>query len=162
MNNEALRVTKTLKPVELWIHPEGCVIGSIYLRARASEDVGEEGPEAVLNRAEPFLALKCEAPDEQRFYSKRSIIRVQYRGESPAGEGTPSALACRLYMMDGSIVGGVINEFLLPAHRRLFDYINHRSEAFIRLYLDGDQICLVNKAYVVRVCSEEGNARPDR
>ncbi len=154
MDNEALRIPKKLHHVELWTHPEGRVAGSIYLHLQSNQHAGEERPEEVLNQPEPFLVLRCYAPEELRFYNKKSIIRVQYRGTPSAASPDLVTLGCRLHMMDGCILSGVIKEFLLPAHRRLFDYINHSGEAFIKLHLASGEVCLINKAYIVRVSAD--------
>lgn len=170
MDSESLRIPKKLQAVALWIHPEGKVIGSIYRHLQSSAHDGPEQPQEILNQPDPFLILKCDAPDEVRFYNKRCVIRVQYRDElsdwsSPlatsdwrahtaecsATPGNLVTIGCWLHMMDGSILSGVIRECVPPAHRRLFDYINNNAEAFIKLYLESGDICLVNKRYIVRV-----------
>lgn len=157
MDNEALRVAKLLKPVELWIHPEGRVVGSIYLRAQSGHHAGLEQPQEILNQSESFLVLRGDPPDEPRFYSKRSVIRVEYRDDSPVDSPELVTLHCRLHMMDGSILIGAIKEILPPARQRLFDYINNVSEAFIKLYLESDGVCLINKAYIVRISPDRGD-----
>jgi hypothetical protein len=58
-------------------------------------------------------------------------------------------------MMDGSLLIGTIKESLPPEHARLFDYININNESFIKLHLENDEICLINKAYIVRVAPRD-------
>jgi hypothetical protein len=169
MDNDALRIPKKLQQVELWIHPEGRVIGSVYLHLQSSQHAGEEKPEEMLNQPEPFLVLKCNTPEELRFYNKKSIVRVHYYDDqaaptvmmtlgshlhairSSAASAGLETLGCSLYMTDGSVITGAIKEFLLPGQDRLFDYINGGEEAFIKLHLESGDVCLINKAYIVRV-----------
>jgi hypothetical protein len=154
MDSESLRIPKMLQPVELWVHPEGRVLGSLYLHLESDEHAGAEKPQDALNQADPFLVLKCDPPEEVRFYNKRSIVRLSYQDAPPCEVADLVTLGCCLYMMDGSLIAGAIKEHLPPAHRRLYDYINNVREAFIKVHMEGGHICLVNKAYVVRLSAD--------
>ncbi len=161
MDSESLRIPKKLQQVALWVHPEGRIVGSLYLHLRSNEHAGEEKPQEILNQADPFLVLKGEPPEEVRFYNKRSIVRVSYQDAPPRETADLVTLRCRLYMMDGSMIAGAIKEPLPPAHRRLYDYINNVREAFIKVHMEGTDVCLINKAYVVRLNPEqEAAAQP--
>ncbi len=151
MDKEALRIPKKLKQITLWVHPEGRAIGSIFLHHQSNRYAGEEKPFEVLNHPDPFLVLKTDHPEEFRFYNKRSLVRAQY--EDDATDDIPDVvhLPCQLHMMDGSLLSGEIRESLPPEHARLLDYININNESFIKLHLENDEVCLVNKAYIVRV-----------
>jgi len=146
-------IPKALRQVTLWVHPEGRVIGSLFLSFHTKNGPGVEDPCAVLNEATPFFVLQRAEPEELRFYNKRAIIRVEYQEEEmPSEEGTGiKTLYCQVSLMDGSLIEGVVRYPLPPSHERLYDYLNLSKERFAKLYLEDGNICLVNKAYIVCV-----------
>lgn len=154
MTNEHLIVPKTLKQVTLWVHPEGRVIGGIYLRKHSSTHAGEELPLEALNRPEPFIVFKREDPNELRFYSRKSIIRVEYPGKDNQITRAIRPLPCRLQMMDGSLISGTIEEPLHPNKARLLDYLNGTEDRFIKLNVDTNT-ALINKSYIIHVYVEK-------
>ena len=83
MLRDRLKIPKKLKLVTLWVHPEGRVVGSLFLRPQSANRAGEEEPLEVLNTADPFLVLKRDQPDELRFYNKSSVVRVEYDDDGP-------------------------------------------------------------------------------
>ncbi len=151
MNSNPLRVSKTQKEVSLWVHPEGRVSGAIYLRGESAEYAKERASEAF-NQTSPFIVLSCMGPDNTRFYSKRGIVRIEYEDadERPVTEGV-AEFGCSLTMMDGSTITGTIIEVLKPESARLYDYLNITEHRFIKIHLQNNEICLINKAYIVRV-----------
>ena len=158
MTTDHLKIPKTLKEVILWVHPEGRVVGSLFLREQSVHHAGAEEPLEVLNQGEHFVVLQREEPTELRFYNRASIIRVEYPGDKPPCDGAQGtkALPCQLNMMDGSLIAGTICEPLPPDHSRLFDYLNRDPDRFIRIYLDEQTVCLVNKAYIIQVSPPPG------
>ena len=151
MTASILKINKTPHQVRLWVHPEGLVIGSLFLKQDDAEQVPEESPYEVINQSEPFVVLKRDQPDEVRFYNRSSIIRVEYTASEKDIEPNPTTLHCRLMMMDGSILEGHISEELPADQSRLYDYLNKTSDRFIRLFLNDKEICLVNKSYIIQV-----------
>lgn len=149
MDSEILKIPKRLKQVMLWIHPEGQVIGSLFLREQSMEHTGCEKPLEVLNQDQPFIVLKRDDPDDLRFYNRASIIRIEYEEASNNSEVKP--LPCRLHMMDGSIIDGAIREELSPDQARLYDYINQKDDRFIKVHTNDSEVCLVNKSYIIRI-----------
>ncbi|MFW5452310.1 hypothetical protein [Thioalkalivibrio sulfidiphilus] len=153
MDSEALKIPKKLKHVRLWVHPEGPVVGAIFLHCQSDHHEGEERPEEAMNGPEPFFVFRGGSDDDLRFYNKHAVVRLEYTPEP--GQGVPEgsvALRTRLHLMDGSTLEGVIREMLVPEHARLFDYVNIFEDRFVRLFMDDDAtITLVNKAYIVRV-----------
>lgn len=148
---DTLNVKKTQKEVRLWIHPDGLVIGAIFLRLKSTEPSAQEGPQDVLNKAEPFLVCRRSDPDEIRFYNRSAIIRVEYEDpQEPAGKDT-TQIPCRLTMMDGSVIEGTIIETLPAEYSRLYDYLNQDQDRFLRIYTGRTDICLINKAYITQV-----------
>jgi hypothetical protein len=152
-HNQRYMIPKTLRQVTLWVHPEGRVIGSLFLSFHTKNGPGVEDPCAVLNEAASFLVLQRAEPEELRFYNKRAIIRVEYpEEETPSEEGTGiKTLHCQVSLMDGSLIEGVVRYPLPPNHERLYDYLNLSKERFAKLYLEDGNVCLVNKAYIVCV-----------
>jgi hypothetical protein len=151
--HQHLKIPKTLKQVTLWIHPEGRVIGSLFLSLQSKYSSGAEAPLETLNHPDPFLVLKREDADELRFYNKSSIVRVEYSKDcQPLSEGL-QILPCRLYLMDGSMVAGTVRRALPPDHSRLYDYLNMHDERFAEIYTEDDVVCLINKSYIVYVTS---------
>ena len=150
MNNDHLIVPKSLKQVTLWVHPEGRVLGYIYLRKHSALHAGEELPLEALNRPEPFIVIKREAPTELRFYNRKSIIRVEYAGLDKQQKRAVRPLTCLLQMMDGSLISGAIEESLHPNRARLLDYLNNPDDMFIKLHIESNTT-LVNKSYVIHV-----------
>jgi hypothetical protein len=144
-----LKIPKKLRQVTLWVHPEGRLVGSLFLNLQSKKYTGGEEPLEVLNQADPFLVCKRADPDELRFYNKASIVHVEYHEETlPPSEGV-EPLQCRLYMMDGAIIEGSIRRLLPPGRSRLYDYLNMDDEQFIKLYVENGNVCLVNKSYIV-------------
>jgi hypothetical protein len=146
--NSHLKIPKKLKRVTLWIHPEGRVIGSLFLHLQNKYANGEETPRDILNHPAPFIVLQREDPDEIRFYNRASIVRVEYPLEQPLTDDSIMPLACRLYMMDGSIIVGSVKQPLPPGSARLYDYLNLGEERFVEIHVDESTICLVNKSYI--------------
>jgi hypothetical protein len=143
-----LQIPKKLKRVTLWIHPEGRVVGSLFLDLQKKYTAGEEAPRELLNRAVPFIVLEREDPDELRFYNRAAIVRVEYPLETPLAEDCIEPLQCRLYMMDGSMIAGSVRQSLPPGNARLYDYLNLGEERFVEIHTEGRQVCLVNKSYI--------------
>ncbi|MFO7604283.1 MAG: hypothetical protein R6X06_10790 [Gammaproteobacteria bacterium] len=151
MTASNLIISKTPHQVRLWVHPEGLVIGSLFLRQDDTEQVAQESAYEVINQDSPFVVLKREQPDEVRFYNRSSIIRVEYTATGQDIDSQATTLHCRLLMMDGSVLEGSINEVLPADQSRLYDYLNKSSVRFIRLFLNARDICLVNKSYIIQV-----------
>jgi hypothetical protein len=157
-SNHRYKIPKALRQVTLWVHPEGRVIGSLFLSYHTKNGPGMEDPCTVINDAAPFLVLQRTDPEELRFYNKRAIIRVEYQeAATPPQEGVKT-LHCQLSLMDGSRIGGIVRHLLPPSHARLYDYLNIADEQFAKLYLEDGNVCLVNKAYVV--CGSPFTAQP--
>lgn len=152
MSADILKVPKSKRKVSLWVHPEGQVIGSLFVRQQSPHHAGEESPAELLNEDHPFIVLEKENPEQLRFYNRNSIIRVEYSEESPS-EADP--ISCQVNMMDGSVIEGTIREDLPPEHSRLFDYLNLDNTRFIKLYLTDDQVYLVNKSYIINVTTSD-------
>ncbi|NOX91747.1 MAG: hypothetical protein GXP18_04655 [Gammaproteobacteria bacterium] len=155
MNNDILKVPKKLRLVTLWVHPEGRVIGSIYLRTQSPNHAGSEQPLEALNACESFLVFNRDEPAELRFYNIKSVIRIEYAAtgdDETADNGTTNnPMHCHLQLMDGSCIDGSIRECLPPDHARLLDYLNRSNEAFIKVYMEDGLIFLINKSYINHV-----------
>lgn len=150
--DKPLKIAKALRHVSMWVHPEGLVSGSIFVTI--GEETGtQEDPRYVLNDDSPFLVLKRSNPDELRFYNRASITRVEYEDEKPDGDKY-THLSCRVHLMDGSVIDGDIVEVLPNDHERLYDYLNQGQERFIRLYTSDNEICMVNKSYIIQVANQ--------
>lgn len=150
-SNENLKIPKKQKQVTLWIHPEGRVIGSLFLSLHSESSDTEEAPLEALNHPKSFLALRRDDSNELRFYNKSSIVRVEHCQEQSDELGKINLIACRLCLMDGSIIEGAIKRALPPDHARLYDYLNMHDERFAEVYIEKDIVCLVNKSYIVYV-----------
>lgn len=150
MSTDILKVPKTKCKVSLWVHPEGQVIGSLFVREQSPHHAGEETPQEVLNEETPFVVLEKTNPEQLRFYNRNAIIRVEYLEDTTAGA---SPLHCSLNMMDGSVIEGTIRENLPDEYSRLFDYLNKDNERFIKVYTSDNEVCLVNKSYIINVTS---------
>ncbi len=159
-----LKIPKRLKPLTLWIHPEGRVGASLFLDLQGKHGGEEEELLDILNQRAPFLVLKREDSHELRFYNKAFIIRAEYHEESPSQPMGIALLPCRLHLSDGSIIEGSVREALRPESSRLFDFLNLNDRAFAKIHIEQGNVCLVNKAYVVSVTplSNHNGADPDR
>ena len=151
MTASILKINKTPHQVRLWVHPEGLVVGSLFLKQDDAEQQPEESPNEVINQADPFVVLRREQPDEVRFYNRSSIIRVEYAASENDIEDNATTLHCRLMMMDGSMLEGYISETLPADQSRFYDYLNKTNVRFIRLFLNNKEVCLVNKSYIIQV-----------
>ena len=146
-----LKVSKKLCAVTLWVHPEGRVVGSLFLREQSSDYGGTEQPLEALNRCQSFLVFKVDEPDELRFYNIKSVIRVEYGSTDSDLSTEVDPMQCHLHMMDGSLIHGTVFESLPPDHARLLDYLNRGEESFIKVHVEGDLIYLINKSYINHV-----------
>lgn len=77
VSKNILKVEKLLKEVTLWIHPEGPVGGSLYLRPEDGHNTAEL-PVDILKQDDPFVVLKSNIGEDIRFYNPASIIRAIY------------------------------------------------------------------------------------
>ena len=157
MTVNKLKIPKTEKQVSLWVHPEGLVICSLYLREESNELPGGEEPLEVLNQNMPFVVVRLEKPDQLRFYNQSSIIRVEYELDSNTSKPSSDqpTIGCCLHMMDGSIIDGTIREALPADRARLFDYLNKEKDRFLRIYTSDTELCLINKSYINHVTLTE-------
>ncbi|HSB71797.1 MAG TPA: hypothetical protein VLT62_20905 [Candidatus Methylomirabilis sp.] len=151
MLRERLRIPKRLKQVTLWVHPEGRVVGFLFLRPQSANRPGAEEPAEVLNTSEPFLVLKRDGPEELRFYNKASVVRVEYAEEEAESLPSVEPLSCTLHLMDGSLIAGTIRKALPPDRARLFDYLNLQDERFVKIHSGDGSVCVVNKSYIACV-----------
>ena len=160
--NHRYMIPKALRQVTLWVHPEGRVIGSLFLSFHTKNGPRGEDPCTVLNETAPFLVLQRTAPEELRFYNKRAIVRVEYHAEEtlPTEGAGITTLHCQVSLMDGSLIDGVVQYPLPPNHERLYDYLNLSKERFAKLSLEDGSICLVNKAYIVCVSHLQHGVEP--
>jgi hypothetical protein len=154
VENDILKVPKKLRPVTLWVHPEGRVIGSIYLRTQSPHHAGSEQPLEALNACESFLVFNRDEPAELRFYNIKSVIRIEYTASEDdiaETDAESNPMRCHLQLMDGSYIDGSIRESLPPNHARLLDYLNRADENFIKVHMDDGMVYLINKSYVNHV-----------
>lgn len=149
-DTQTLRVPKNLRPVVLWVHPEGRVVGSLFVHRQSVHHPGEETPLEVLNRDAPFVVVRRDDPEETRFYNRASIIRLELEEVSRPPLETVRPLVCILHMMDGSVLEGTVMKSMPPDRARLFDLLN-QPEPFVKLYLQDQRAILINKAYVMYV-----------
>lgn len=149
MYPDSLKIEKKLKEVTLWIHPEGVVLGQLFVRTQSAESAEEEQPIEVLNGPEPFVVLRREEPNSICFYNKNSIVRVEYDFEDGSCIPDINPLECTLRMMDGSHIQGVIRRPLRPDRARLLDYLNLTEERFVKVESPDGRVYLVNKPYIV-------------
>lgn len=154
MSTDILKVPKLKQQVTLWVHPEGQVVGSLFVREQSPDHAGAEEPLEVLNADVPFVVLQKESPQELRFYNKNSIIRIEYTADNNTDDEL-TILSCKLSMMDGSVIEGTIREILPPEYSRLFDYINQEKSRFIRLYFNDNDVSLINKSYIVNITTKD-------
>ena len=155
MDKSSLKILKRQMPVTLWVHPEGRVVGSMFLTFPSPQSAGGEKPADVINRAVDFLVFKLEDTDEIRFYNKSSIVRVEYWDGSNSEDNSGRPQPCRITMMDGALFEGEISKQQPEEHSRLYDYMNDTRERFLRLRLGDGIIALINKSYIVSISSIE-------
>lgn len=151
MKAEIFKVPKSEKEVSLWVHPDGMVKGSLFLREQSQEHDGQEKPVDVLNQDHPFVVVRLHNPEQLRFYNRSSIIRVEYPlddGEESLPDDDHTIITCAIHMMDGSILEGTIREVLPPDRSRLFDYLRKEKTRFIRLFFSDTEVCLINKSFI--------------
>jgi hypothetical protein len=146
-----LRIPKKLKDITLWVHPEGRVVGSIFLNMQNKNYTGSEEPIDALNQKDPFIVLKSAEHEEPKFYNKCAIIRAEYDVENSINLEGVKPFKCRLSMMDGSLIEGIVMKPLPPNNARLYDYLNTDDERFAEFHVGESQLCAVNKSYIVCV-----------
>ena len=154
MDDGAFKIPKTLRPVTLWVHPEGQVLGSLFLHMPTNELVDGEQPVDALNEPGDFLPIKRDENDGVRFYNKSAIVRVSFwdEGRRYADQGRPQP--CRLTLMDGTVLYGEVCKAAPEERSRLYDYLNDSHERFFELHGGSGEVILVNKSYVVSFSSE--------
>lgn len=151
VKNDNLKIPKKLFSVTLWVHPEGRVKGSLFLRYQSPDYGGTEQPLDLLNRCEAFLVFMIDSSNELRFYNIKSVIRVEYQENDEDEAPSAQPMQCHLQMMDGSLIHGTIQETLPPDHARLLDYLNQAEENFIKVHMEDGLIYLINKSYINHV-----------
>lgn len=153
MSSESLVVPKALKSVRLWVHPEGPVLGSLYLRSSETGKALGELPAELLNQPAPFLVCSCgeEPYTHTRFYNKNAITRIEYDDAEEASAPAKVVINAEFQLMDGAVFRGAIREDLPHDSQRLLDYMNVHTERFVRTFLGGNGVILINKAYIMRV-----------
>lgn len=156
----SLRIPKQLEEVVLQVHPEGRVIGFLFMSPQSSHYPVGETPLDIFNAATPFVVLRREAPDELRFYNKSSIIRVEYEANTSREIADTAPIHCRLQMMDGTLICGNIRRHLHPDYARLSDYLNLFDERFAEIFTDDGKLWLVNKSYIVYVTPLDEQGQP--
>jgi len=160
MIDSNLKVPKQQMPVSLWVHPEGRVLGHMFLSIPDPDSRGRERPEDVLNSRLDFLVFKLQNSNQIRFYNKSSIVRVEYNDAQMARDYSAQPRPCRITMMDGALLDGEICKALSAETSRLYDYLNDAAERFLPVTLSGANVALVNKAYIVSVSPLEGILGP--
>lgn len=158
--NAHLIIPKKQKRVTLWVHPEGRVVGSLFLHFQNRYANGEEAPRELLNHSTPFVVLQREDPEEIRFYNRACIVRVEYPLEEYLPDSEVESLPCQLFLMDGSIITGSVRQSLPPGSARLYDYLNLCEERFVEIYTEDGSICLVNKSYIAYAMPSPEPHRP--
>jgi hypothetical protein len=143
-----LKIPKLEKPLRIWAHPDGLVLGSIFLHMPEPDRPQGEDPWTVMNDAADFLVVRLSEPDAIRFYNKASLIRIEYSEDDLYVSDSGKDLPCRVHMMDGSIIDGAMRKALPPERSRLYDYMNTDNPRFLKLHVDGKTVCLINKSYV--------------
>jgi hypothetical protein len=146
-----LRIPKKLKDIRFWVHPEGMVVGAIFLNMQNKNYTGSEEPIDALNQKDPFIVLKSEGNEAPKFYNKCSIIRAEYDVENGINLEGVKPFKCRLSMMDGSLIDGIVMKQLPPNNARLYDYLNADDERFAEFHIGESQLCAVNKSYIACV-----------
>ncbi|HEC28765.1 MAG TPA: hypothetical protein ENI65_04160 [Gammaproteobacteria bacterium] len=148
MAKDFFKIPKKERPVTLWVHPEGRVLGSIFIREQSLHHIGEETPVELLNQIKPFLVIHRDDLNEYRFYNKSSIVRLEI--ENPAeNNAEEDSIECELYMMDGSLISGSIRGAFPPDRTRLYDHLNKEGDQFIPLHQDDNRVLLMNKKYII-------------
>ena len=155
MDKNSLRIPKRQMPVTLWVHPEGRVVGSMFLSFPNPVAGGGEQPIDVINIGVDFLVFKLDGTDEIRFYNKSSIVRVEYWDGAASAEENGLPQSCTITMMDGALFNGDIVKTVPEEHSRLYDYMNDTRERFLKLSVGSGNIALINKSYVVFIGSRE-------
>lgn len=151
------QVPKKLHDIEMWVHPEGLVVGALFVHLESHRfGTGGQRPLEVLNEGKRFVVVKRSKPDEIRFYSRSSIVRVEYRDGRPERDDRLVAQRCQVHLMDDSLIEGTMMKSLPPDRSRLFDFLNVEDEPFMTIYGEDDRVCLVNKSYVVCVTPMDG------
>ncbi|PWT86129.1 MAG: hypothetical protein C5B58_01930 [Acidobacteria bacterium] len=139
------------------MHPEGRVLGCMFLTFPNPELGGAERPADVINNAVDFFVFKLDGTGEIRFYNKSSIVRVEYwDGESRPDQGARPQ-PCRITLMDGALFDGEICKALPEENSRLYDYMNDTQERFLTLRLADGNVALINKTYIVCISSLESS-----
>ena len=157
VTKDDLYIPKGQLAVTVWTEGEGRVGGTIFLSEYAEGHRGEETPLDLLNGEDAFVVMQPDWDAPPRFIAKRRILRLIY--DDPQGAPNPEDThhPCQIRLVDGAHVEGSIHEPLRPEHCRLFDYLNSVGGRFIRVYLEGDEVCLVNVSHIAHVT--EGKPR---
>ncbi len=144
---DKLKLPTKQKKVQLWVHPAGPVIGSLFIHNDNGQD---QAILDIVNQAEPFVVFQVDSPDEIRFYNRQSIIRIDYTDKDGIAKSAQT-LYCTIHIMDGSLIEGTIKEALPPEHARLYDYLNQQDSRFLKIFVGDNDICLINKSYINQV-----------
>jgi len=147
MAGDLFKVAKQERQLELWIHPQGRVLGSVFIREKSELHDGEESPLDLFNQPESFLVIHREDLAEFRFYNKSSIVRAKM-DLTESQNSDQGVIATQMHMMDGSLLRGELRGVFTPDHSRLYDHLNADNGQFLCLYLEQNKIMLINKNYI--------------
>jgi len=148
LSADTLKLPTKQKQVQLWVHPAGQVIGSLFIHH--NDDGQDQAVLDILNQTEPFVVFQVDTPNEIRFYNRQSIIRIEYTDKDVIDESAKT-LYCTIHMMDGTLIEGTIKEALPAEHARLYDYLNQQENRFLKIYVTDNEVCLINKSYINQV-----------
>ncbi|NNF97030.1 MAG: hypothetical protein HKM94_08905 [Halobacteria archaeon] len=94
MANDSLKIPKIKRQVSMWVHPEGQVIGSLFLREQRVNHAGMEEPIEVLNKDKAFIVLDREENGQVCFYNRNAIIRLEYEHTPSTTEAVQKIIPC--------------------------------------------------------------------
>lgn len=149
MTKDFFKVPKQPLAVTLWVHPEGRVLGDLFVREQGLHHAGLETIDELMNQSQPFVVVYRDDLDEFRFYNKSSIVRVEYDSPTDKLNDGGDSLDSECHMMDGSVITGIIKGDFPADQRRLYDHMNNEDFQFIPLRQDHSGLCLINKNYII-------------
>ena len=152
-HNHRYMIPKALRQVTLWVHPEGRVIGSLFLSFHTKNGPGLRILVPSSMRQRRFSCQRAE-PEDSVSITKGPLSAWNTRRKRHRARRVRASrrytVKCRSWMARSSQVLCAIHP---PNHERLYDYLNLSKERFAKLYLEDGNVCLVNKAYIVCVAS---------
>jgi hypothetical protein len=142
------RIEKVRQQLEIVLASGEKLNGTVFLEPMARTHGGPQSPRELLNDAAAFFPFDVKG--NLVLLSKEQVKTVSYRASSAPGVVSPTKVAVRLLLSDGSSVDGDVEVEAKSDAHRLLDFLNEFDGRFLSL-TDRAMQRLVNRRLIAGV-----------